>query len=592
MLQCNSTISNYCTRAALYARVSSEKQAEAGTIESQVAAVLERAARDGVGIEPEARFIDDGHSGATLVRPALERLRDAAAAGGVDRLYVLCPDRLARSYPYQMLLVDELQRCGVDLVFVNRELGKTAEDRLLLEVQGVIAEYERAKIVERCRRGKLHAARTGSVSALGGAPYGYRYVPGIPGAGAAQYNIHLQEATIVRQMFHWVGVERASISRVCEGLKNQGILSPRGRGRWDRTSVWAVLRNPAYKGQAAFGKTRTGPARPRLRGGRNRHEQPRNGQSCYEVPAGQWISIPVPAIVEEELFEAVHRQLEENRRRARERRRGACYLLQGLVVCKCCGYAYYGRKLGLRSGKSTLRRHGYYRCGGTDAHRFGGHRVCSNRQVRQDLLDEAVWNDVRSFLADPARVEQELHRRLNAADQDQRRQADHKLGAQIDKVRRGITRLIDAYGEGLVEKAEFEPRVKAAKERLSQLREQLQSHVDQQARAKELRLVVDNLEAFAGQVNSGLDQADWATRREVIRTLVKRVEIDEEQVTMVYRVDLCPFDRLPERGGMQHCWRRPAASSLLHDSYALSRVVALPSIRAISGPTRPRYHLR
>jgi site-specific DNA recombinase len=161
MAQCNTIESNHTVRSALYARVSSEQQAQAGTVGSQVAAILRRAAEDDLPIEAELRFIDEGHSGATLVRPALERLRDVAAAGGIDRLYVLCPDRLARSYAYQMLLVDELQRCGVELCFVNRDLGKTPEDHLLLQVQGMVAEYERAKIIERCRRGKLHAARRG-----------------------------------------------------------------------------------------------------------------------------------------------------------------------------------------------------------------------------------------------------------------------------------------------------------------------------------------------------------------------------------------------------------------------------------------------
>lgn len=132
---------------------------------------------------------------------------------------------------------------------------------------------------------------------------------------------------MVRQIFQWIAVERASIGQVCKRLKNQGILSPRGKDYWDRSTAWAILKNPAYKGQAAFGKTRMGPMRPRLRGGRNRHEQPRNGQSCYDTPTQEWISIPVPAIVEEELFETVARQLEENRRRNRQGRRGARYLL-------------------------------------------------------------------------------------------------------------------------------------------------------------------------------------------------------------------------------------------------------------------------
>jgi site-specific DNA recombinase len=194
-------------RAALYARVSSEQQAQAGTIDSQVAAIRERAGEDALKIESDLCFIDDGVSGATLVRPALERLRDLADAGEIDRLYVLCPDRLSRSYAYQVLLVDELRRCGVELVFVNRDLAQTPEDQLLLQVQGMVAEYERAKIIERCRRGKLHAARRGSINVLGGAPYGYRYVAAIDGA-AAQYNVHLQEAQVVQQMFQWIGAER------------------------------------------------------------------------------------------------------------------------------------------------------------------------------------------------------------------------------------------------------------------------------------------------------------------------------------------------------------------------------------------------
>jgi site-specific DNA recombinase len=555
MSHCNNILNNHSVRAALYARVSSEQQAQAGTIASQIAAVLQRAREDQLCIEPEAQFIDEGHSGATLVRPALERLRDLAATGGIDRLYVLCPDRLARSYAYQVLLVDELQRCGVEVVFVNRELGKTPEDHLLLQVQGMVAEYERAKIIERSRRGKLHAARRGSVNVLSGAPYGYRYVSGIEGAGAAQYNVHLQQAAVVRRIFQWVGAERLSIGQVCKRLKNEGISSPRGKDYWDRSTVWGVLKNPAYKGQAAFGKTHMGPMRPRLRGGRRRHEQPRNGQSCFDAPAEQWINIAVPAIVEEEMFDAVAQQLEENRRRSRQGRRGARYLLQGLLVCKCCGYAYYGKQISLSGGKGKRRDYGYYRCVGTDAYRFGGHRVCPNKQVRQDILDYAVWNDVRSLLSEPGRIEQELDRRLDPDRGNPQQQMHQKLSAQMDKLRRGIARLIDAYGEGLVDKSEFEPRIKSSKERLSQLQEQLQSHLDEQARARELRLVIDNLEMFAKQVAAGLDQADWTTRRDVIRTLVKRVEIDKEQVKVVYRVDLSPFDRSPERGFLHYCWR-------------------------------------
>lgn len=154
------------TQVAIYARVSSEQQANAHTVASQLAALRQRVAADGLKLLGEHEFVDEGYSGATLVRPELERLRDLAAEGRLDRLYVHSPDRLARKYAYQVLLVDELQRAGVEVVFLNRELGRSPEDDLLLQVQGMVAEYERAKILERSRRGKRHAAQSGSVSVL------------------------------------------------------------------------------------------------------------------------------------------------------------------------------------------------------------------------------------------------------------------------------------------------------------------------------------------------------------------------------------------------------------------------------------------
>jgi site-specific DNA recombinase len=159
---------------AIYARVSSEQQSTAHTSESQLAALRERVAADGVFLTEQETFIDDGLSGATLVRPALERLRDVVAASGIDRLSVQAPDRLARKYAYQVLLLDEFKRAGVEVVFLNHSFGQTPEDELLVQVQGMVAEYERAKILERGRRGKRHAALAGSVAVLGHAPSGYR----------------------------------------------------------------------------------------------------------------------------------------------------------------------------------------------------------------------------------------------------------------------------------------------------------------------------------------------------------------------------------------------------------------------------------
>jgi site-specific DNA recombinase len=162
---------------AFYARVSTESQARDNTIASQITALRERIIADGEQLAPDDAYVDEGYSGSLLIRPALERLRDAVAAGRIERVYVLAPDRLARRHAHQALLMEELRRGGAEVMFLNRSIGDTAEDDLLLQMQGVIAEYERAKILERSRRGRRHAARSGLLSAFTTAPFGYRYVP-------------------------------------------------------------------------------------------------------------------------------------------------------------------------------------------------------------------------------------------------------------------------------------------------------------------------------------------------------------------------------------------------------------------------------
>ncbi len=196
-------------QAAIYARVSSDQQAEHHTIDSQLSELNTRAAQDGHPVRDEMRFIDNGHSGASLIRPALERLRDLVALAAINVLYVHAPDRLARSYAHQMLLLEELAHAGTEVIFLNRPIGHTPEDNLLLQLQGMFAEYERTKLLERSRRGKRHLAKTGAVSVLSRAPFGYRYVSRDAGGGVARYEIDEDQAKVVRQIFRWVGGSRA-----------------------------------------------------------------------------------------------------------------------------------------------------------------------------------------------------------------------------------------------------------------------------------------------------------------------------------------------------------------------------------------------
>ena len=540
------------TQVAIYARVSSEQQAETHTIASQVAALRERVAIDGLAVAEAMQFLDEGYSGATLVRPALERLRDVVAAGSVDRLYVHSPDRLARKYAYQVLLVDEFRRTGVEVIFLNRALGQSPEDDLLLQVQGMIAEYERAKIIERHRRGKRHAARVGAVNVLSGAPYGYRYVTKYEGGGQARYEIVPDEARVVRQVFAWVGHDRLTMGEVCRRLTQAGEVTRTGKTVWDRSVVWGLLKNPAYQGTAAFGKTRQEPLRPRLRAQRHRPVQPRRAVSISDVPPEDWITIPVPALVEPAVFAAVQEQLQENKRHARQSRRGALYLLQGLLQCQHCGYAFYGKRLSPSARKGKPRAYAYYRCLGTDAYRFGGERLCQNTQVRTDLVDRAVWQEVCTLLAHPERLAEEYRRRLQP-ETSAKRPPLATVESQIGQLRQGVARVIDSYAEGLIDKSEFEPRLTRLRQRLARLEEQRQHLMDEAASHAELQLIIGRLEDFATKVHDGLEEADWASKRDLIRTLVKRVEVAQEQVNIVFRVDPYLGDPDPEKKSLQLC---------------------------------------
>ncbi|MCU7814397.1 MAG: recombinase family protein [Candidatus Thiodiazotropha sp. (ex Rostrolucina anterorostrata)] len=522
---------------AIYARVSSDQQAKNNTVGSQIESLKEKVEADGETLIEEMMFVDAGVSGATLIRPQLERLRDSASLGLIDRLYILSPDRLSRKYAHQVLLMEEFSDSGVEVCFLNHAIGKTPEEELLLQMQGMISEYERAKIMERNRRGKIHRAKGGSVNVLSNAPYGYRYIRKQLDGEPAQYVINLPEVSTVRQIFHWIGVDRLSIGEACRRLGEAGVETKTGKTNWDRSVVWGMLQNPAYMGRAAFGKTKTRELRPRVRPQKHSAETPKKPYSVERTNQDDWIEIPVPAIISEELFLAVQHQLDENRKHARQRRRGAAYLLQGLTVCGHCHYAYYGKKVS-HAARKGKKQYAYYRCIGTDGYRFGGQRICDNPQVRTERLDDLVWGQVVELLKHPERLKKEYDRRLELLEQDENEKQDTALlEKQKRNLEKGKSRLIDSYADGLIDKEDFEPKIGQLKIKLQQLERQIEEYKEQDINQFELFLVINRLEDFEKTVNDKLDSRDFNTKREIIRALVKRVEIHKEEVVVVFRID-------------------------------------------------------
>ena len=516
--------------AAIYARVSSDQQREENTIASQTAALVEFAREQGFSVPDEWVIEDEGFSGASLVRPGLERLRDLASEGQIQAVLIHSPDRLSRKYAYQVLLTEEFARQGVETIFIKAPHSDTPEDQLMLQFQGMIAEYERAQILERSRRGKRHRAKAGEVSDLCGAPYGYRYIRKMSDA-PARYEIDAAEADVVRMVFEKYTVDGLSIGAIARLLREANIPTRRRVTRWERSVVWGMLRNPAYKGAACFGKTQVGPRQKVTKPLRLSGKARRGDTGSHERPRDQWIEVPVPAIVTEETFALAAERLKNNKRFA-PRRTIEPSIVQGLVSCRKCGYA-----LSRTSTRSSARKIHYYRCLGSDGWRHLGGSVCDSRPIRQDLLDQVVWQEVIRLIEDPALIGAELDRRLDAAraaEPTKRRQ--ETLERQMMRVGKSIERLVTAYQEDLLSLDELRSRMPELRSREQSMRAELQAIRDQAADRMSFLRLAETLAAFLQRLHESAQSLDVGERQKVVRLLVKEVLVDDDAITIRHSI--------------------------------------------------------
>ena len=569
--------------AALYARVSSARQKKDETIGSQTAALREYVAAAGLAVPEQWVFADDGHSGATLTRPALERLRDLVAGVGVDVVVCYSPDRLARKFAYQALLIEEFTRAGTRVEFVKGPRGDSPEDQLLVQFQGMFAEYEKAQIMERYRRGKAHRARAGSVSVLSGAPYGYRYLRKTPHTPAG-YEIVAHEAVLVREVFRRYTDDGASIAELARWLGEQGALTRTGKSRWDRSVIWGILRNPAYAGQAVYGKTKAinEPAalnRVARQAGRT------SGRAIRVVdrPAEDWVHIPVPAIITTETFQRAEQRLADNKRFA-SRNTKVPSLLQGLAACSGCGYAYYRT-----CTRTTNKKIYYYRCLGSDDYRYEGGRVCANKPVRADHLDQAVWDHITSLLTDPTLIRAEIDRRLDTArTSDPVTHQRQRLTDALTQAAAAVNRMISAYQEQLITIDELRARIPDLRTREASLRTQIDALDSQLADRQVYLKLADDLEGFLTGLRHNANTANVPERQRVLRLLVKDVLVGPEKITIRHRIPVrehtptpahddpnpategdkrasCPLRWGRDHPALRGAGHRPADPPVLHD---------------------------
>jgi site-specific DNA recombinase len=521
------------SNAAIYARVSSARQKEQQTISSQTAALQSHAEELGLHVPAQWVFEDDGQSGASLVRPALERLRDLVCQVPVDVLLIYSPDRLARKYAYQALLIEEFAKAGTAVVFLKAPRGDSPEDALLTQFQGMIAEYERAQILERTRRGKTHRAKAGAVNVLSGAPFGYRYVRKNDHADAC-YDIVPHEAAIVAELFARYADGGVAIGALARWLSGLGVPSRTGKTCWDRSVIWAMLRNPAYVGRACFGKTmRTDQTAGLNRTARLTGRATPRHYTVIERPLEEWIEIGVPALVDQDTWERVQRRLADNKRYA-SRNSTNPSLLQGICSCASCGYAYYRT-----STRTTNKIIYYYRCLGSDNYRYQHGRVCTNKPVRADYLDTLVWDHISNLLADPTLIRDEITRRLaHARTGDPAAVQRQRLESGLTKATEAIKRLIGAYQEQLINLDELRSRMPELRNREAGLRRQIEA-LDAQLADREIYLTLtDNVENFLTGLKNKAATASIAERQRVLRLLVKDVLVSPDKITIRHSIPI------------------------------------------------------
>ena len=517
---------------ALYARVSTPRQQQQQTIEHQLSRL-----HDYVATHPdwyvadEHIYRDEGYSGAKLNRPGLDRLRDRAAMAAFACVLITAPDRLARNYVHQMLLVDELTQRGCRVEFVERPMSEDPHDQLLLQIRAAVAEYERTLIAERMRRGRQAKLRGGQLLPWTRAPYGYLLDPERP-RDPSRVQIDPVQAAVVEQMFAWYTDPQPPISlyEVAKRLSEVQIPTPKGGKRWNVASVRGILRSPTYTGVAYSGRSRPVPARRR----KSALQPVGSGQSQEPTPREAWIAIPVPAIIRQEVFEAAQHRLERNVQMARRHNTAHEYLLRGLVSCAQCRLTCTGRTL-------TPGYH-YYVCQGrTDSLRAARGNRCTARYAPAHALDKFVWQDLCRVLREPALITHELERAQMGAWLPQALQARRQtLRDVLAQLERQQARLLDLYLAEVIERAEFERKRKEVTQtqhgltqQLRQLDAQAQQHVNVAALAQ-------GIEAFCQRMHSTLDNLTFAQRRQLVELLIDRVIVNDAQVEIRYVVPTGP----------------------------------------------------
>ena len=518
-------------RIAIYIRVSTSNQVHDQTIDQQRNRLAAAVQQRGLMLHDAHIFRDDGWSGARLKRPGLDRLRDAVRARALDCVLVTAPDRLARNYVHQMLLIEEFEQAGCQIDFLDRPMSHDPHDQLLLQIRGAVAEYERTLIAERMRRGRLAKLHAGVMLPWTHPPYAFRLHPDRPRAPDG-VTLDPADAAVVREIFAWYLEPGASLYEVVRRLRAAGIASPQGQPIWGLATIRGLLTNPAYTGQVDTNRVHYRP--PTIRRSAT-HPIGHPHDSAVPVPREEWVLVAtVPAVVSQDVFDRVQAKLAHNQSFASRNNNVHPYLLRALVSCGHCAAACTARML--------QHRYAYYVCSGK-AKAIQSKRVtpCAARFIPAAQVDALVWQDLCEILTHPTSITDAL---LRAQDGAWLPQELHARRDTLQKGQRSLThhleRLTTAYLQGVIPLAEYERRRRDIEQKQQALHTQAHQLAAQGERQLELAGLATNVDTFCARIQHGLATATFEQKRALVELLVDRVVVTDEQVEIRYVIPTSP----------------------------------------------------
>lgn len=514
-------------KIALYARVSSETQAKEGTIESQLEALREYAKKNKLDIAYEC--LDDGYSGTSLDRPGMDQLRDLAVSGMIEGVLILAPDRLSRLQSNQIILLEEFKKRDIQVIFTSQKFEDTPEGNFMLQIQGAVAELERAKIIDRMRRGSVHAIKNGQINGSNPA-YGYRYVHKTK-EKAGHWVINPDEEKIVRYIYDLYINEKLKGPAIAQRLNDEAI--PCRNYKWRDGLIYSILRSEAYIGTAYMFRRRV--LEPK-QSPKTKAYRRRKNTSRRERPQEEWLGIPVPRIVDDETWNKAQEILKQNVRMSKRNNSKNTYMLRGLVVCGLCG----SMASGYVSNKST-----YYSCRAKRGKNMHSKPHDELIQVSHVQFDEKVWQGLTELLNDPAKLKAQIGKRLEAKKGNV---PNNKFSVEIDEELKKLAvqekRIIDAYRQEVISLEELKIQKGTIAERrkvLETKKDAIQSHAEGLNQPK---ITMDVLSGVSSRFQRFMKKADFPRRERITNLLVNSVTLFTNKAIIKGNIPLDKFDAL------------------------------------------------